>query len=122
MEDKRESDEKVANMPKLDFLLLLWEARIIGEDYVKANTQMGVHSHPAVQRSRFSLKTPPGARFGMVILYREHVFHTIPSGEMYNPVRYVAEVYGWLAPGQRGFYTSGGPVFCLDNQVILVYY
>lgn len=29
---------QIANMSKLDFLLLLWEARIIGEDYVEANT------------------------------------------------------------------------------------
>ena len=29
---------QIANMSKLDFLLLLWEARIVGEDYVEANT------------------------------------------------------------------------------------
>ena len=28
----------IANMSRLDFLLLLWEARIVGEDYVEANT------------------------------------------------------------------------------------
>lgn len=28
----------IANMSKLDFVLLLWEARIVGEDYVEANT------------------------------------------------------------------------------------
>ena len=30
--------DQIANMSKLDFLLLLWEARIVGEDYVEANT------------------------------------------------------------------------------------
>ena len=29
---------QIANMSKLDFLLLFWEARIVGEDCVKANT------------------------------------------------------------------------------------
>ena len=29
---------QIANMSRLDFLLLLWEARIIGDDYVEANT------------------------------------------------------------------------------------
>ena len=29
---------QIANMSKLDFLLLLWEARIVGEDCVEANT------------------------------------------------------------------------------------
>ena len=41
--DNRESltpaeTNQIANMSKLDFLLLLWEARIIGKDYVDANT------------------------------------------------------------------------------------
>jgi len=30
--------DQIANMSRLDFLLLLWEARIVGEDYVEANT------------------------------------------------------------------------------------
>ncbi|MBQ6374144.1 MAG: hypothetical protein IJJ45_06590 [Clostridia bacterium] len=29
---------QIANMSRLDFLLLLWESRIVGEDYVEANT------------------------------------------------------------------------------------
>ncbi len=29
---------QIANMSKLDFLMLLWEARVIGQDYVEANT------------------------------------------------------------------------------------
>ena len=29
---------QIANMSRLDFLLLLWEARIVREDYVEANT------------------------------------------------------------------------------------
>ena len=33
-----ENGDQIANMSKLDFLLLLWEARIVGEDYVEANT------------------------------------------------------------------------------------
>ena len=33
-----EMGDKIANMSRLDFLLLLWEARIVGEDYVEANT------------------------------------------------------------------------------------
>ncbi|MBR3243267.1 MAG: hypothetical protein IKF90_11325 [Parasporobacterium sp.] len=33
-----EAGDQIANMSKLDFLLLLWEARIIGEDCVEANT------------------------------------------------------------------------------------
>ena len=38
-EDSREGmGEQVANMSRLDFLLLLWEARIVGEDYVEANS------------------------------------------------------------------------------------
>ncbi len=28
----------IANMSRLDFLMLLWEARIIGKDYVDAHT------------------------------------------------------------------------------------
>ena len=43
MDDNRENaapveGSHIANMSKLDFLLLLWEARIVGEDYVEANT------------------------------------------------------------------------------------
>ena len=43
MNDNRENaipveSGQIANMSKLDFLLLLWEARIVGEDYVEANT------------------------------------------------------------------------------------
>ena len=43
MNDNRENaaatdSSQIANMSKLDFLLLLWEARIVGEDYVEANT------------------------------------------------------------------------------------
>ena len=38
-EDIRKGNgENIANMSKLDFLMLLWEARIVGEDYVEANT------------------------------------------------------------------------------------
>ena len=38
-EEKRLGNgDQIANMSKLDFLLLLWEARIVGEDYVEANT------------------------------------------------------------------------------------
>ena len=38
-EDSRvEADDQIANMSRLDFLLLLWEARIVGEDFVEANT------------------------------------------------------------------------------------
>lgn len=43
-EDKKREDSRVemgdqiANMSRLDFLLLLWEARIVGEDYVEANS------------------------------------------------------------------------------------
>lgn len=38
-EDSRvEMGDQIANMSRLDFLLLLWEARIVGEDYVEANT------------------------------------------------------------------------------------
>ena len=38
-EDSRaETGDQIANMSKLDFLLLLWEARIVGEDYVEANS------------------------------------------------------------------------------------
>ncbi len=33
-----ETGDQIANMSKMDFLLLLWEARIIGEDCVEANT------------------------------------------------------------------------------------
>ena len=33
-----EADDQIANMSKLDFLLMLWEARIVGEDYVEAHT------------------------------------------------------------------------------------
>jgi len=33
-----ETGMQIANMSRLDFLLLLWEARIVGEDYVEANT------------------------------------------------------------------------------------
>ena len=41
--DNRESTANaeirpIANMSRLDFLMLLWEARIIGKDYVDANT------------------------------------------------------------------------------------
>ena len=32
------NEGQIANMSKLDFLLLLWEARIVGQDYVEANT------------------------------------------------------------------------------------
>ena len=36
-EDSRvETGDQIANMSRLDFLLLLWEARIVGEDYVEA--------------------------------------------------------------------------------------
>ena len=38
-EDSRvEMGDQIANMSRLDFLMLLWEARIVGEDYVEANT------------------------------------------------------------------------------------
>ena len=38
-EDSRvEAGDQIANMSRLDFLLLLWEARIVGEEYVEANT------------------------------------------------------------------------------------
>ncbi len=38
-EDGRtETGDQIANMSRLDFLVLLWEARIVGEDYVEANT------------------------------------------------------------------------------------
>ena len=38
-EDTRvEASDQIANMPRLDYLLLLWEARIVGEDYVEANS------------------------------------------------------------------------------------
>ena len=33
-----EAGDQIANMSRLDFLLLLWEARIVGEEYVEANT------------------------------------------------------------------------------------
>lgn len=33
-----EATEQIANMSRLDFLMLLWEARIVGEDYVEANS------------------------------------------------------------------------------------
>lgn len=33
-----EAGDQIANMSRLDFLLLLWEARIVGEDYVEAHT------------------------------------------------------------------------------------
>lgn len=33
-----EMGDQIANMSRLDFLLLLWEARIVGEDYVEANS------------------------------------------------------------------------------------
>ena len=33
-----ETEGQIANMPKLDFLLLLWEARIVGQDCVEANS------------------------------------------------------------------------------------
>lgn len=33
-----ETSDQIANMSRLDFLLLLWEARIVGEDYVEANS------------------------------------------------------------------------------------
>ena len=33
-----ETGDQIANMSRLDFLLLLWEARIVGEDYVEANS------------------------------------------------------------------------------------
>ena len=33
-----EAGDQIANMSRLDFLLLLWEARIVGEDYVEANS------------------------------------------------------------------------------------
>lgn len=35
---REEVGDQVANMSRLDFLLLLWEARIVGEDYVESNT------------------------------------------------------------------------------------
>ena len=35
---REEVGDQVANMSRLDFLLLLWEARIVGEDYVEANS------------------------------------------------------------------------------------
>ena len=43
MNDNRENaasveSGQIGNMSRLDFLLLLWEARIVGEDYVEANT------------------------------------------------------------------------------------
>ena len=37
-ESRVEAGDQIANMSKLDFLLLLWEARIVGEDYVEANS------------------------------------------------------------------------------------
>ena len=43
-EDKKREDslvetgDQIANMSRLDFLLLLWEARIVGEDYVEADS------------------------------------------------------------------------------------
>ena len=38
-EDSRvEAGDQIANMSRLDFLLLLWEARIVEEDYVEANS------------------------------------------------------------------------------------
>ena len=37
-EVRSENGDQIANMSKLDFLLLLWEARIVGEDYVEAKT------------------------------------------------------------------------------------
>ena len=38
-EDSRvEAGDQIANMSRLDFLLLLWEARIVGEDYDEANS------------------------------------------------------------------------------------
>ena len=33
-----ETEGQIANMSKLDFLLLLWEARIVGQDCVEANS------------------------------------------------------------------------------------
>ena len=33
-----EAGDQIANMSRLDFLLLLWEARIVEEDYVEANS------------------------------------------------------------------------------------
>ena len=35
---RSENGDQIANMSKLDFLLLLWEARIIGEESVEANS------------------------------------------------------------------------------------
>ena len=38
-EDSRvEMGDQIANMSRLDFLLLLWEARIVEEDSVEANS------------------------------------------------------------------------------------
>ncbi len=38
-EDSRvESGDQIANMSRLDFFLLLWEARIVGEEYVEAHS------------------------------------------------------------------------------------
>ena len=37
-ESRPESSGQIGNMSRLDFLLLLWEARIVGEYYVEANT------------------------------------------------------------------------------------
>ncbi len=38
-EDSRVVGEgQIANMSKFDILLLLWEARIVGQDYVEANS------------------------------------------------------------------------------------
>ena len=35
---RKEADNQIANMTRLDFLTLLWEARIIGEEDVEAHT------------------------------------------------------------------------------------
>lgn len=34
--EHQENNNQIANMSKLDFLTLLWEARIVGSDYVYA--------------------------------------------------------------------------------------
>lgn len=38
-EDSRvEAGNQIGNMSRFDFLLLLWEARIVGEDYIEVNS------------------------------------------------------------------------------------
>ncbi len=34
--DNAAKTDQIANMSKLDFLTLLWEARIVGQDYVES--------------------------------------------------------------------------------------